>query len=190
MPNVTKRVSFSVVIALLLGWGVMSLLILQSSNDLLRAQVLENGQVVRQPRGVVLSLHVDKKVYRAEEPILISLRNDSRENIWIADHGDGCQGEWWTIQRLFDTDDWKRVTLSSTTCEKATYQPVVFDRHSLKTGEWNGLVHADALGDVFTPAETGTYRVAVPFIHSRVEEAGTWTSDRTQMAVSSAFTIQ
>lgn len=142
MPNATTKISFSVVIALLLGWGAISLLLIQSSNELLQAQLLESGTVVNLPKGVKLKVQIDKNVYSVDDQILISIRNDSQQNVWTSLHADGCSDSWWQVEQLFDGDQWAPVRLQKTECDRALYGIQQLPEHAVRTASWNGLVPA------------------------------------------------
>ncbi len=189
MFNVTRRVSFSVVIALLLGWSGMALMIFQSSNYLIAAET-EDGSPMSIPRGVKLALQVDKKVYRGGEPVLISLRNDSRLPIWLATNADGCPATWWTLERLGnDENDWQTVARTKAGCSGPSAGLEGFAKGTLKTDEWSGLLQTSAIGEVFLPATTGTYRVSVPYLVGKEIAEIDWTA-KAEVRQSNAFTVQ
>lgn len=189
MFTVGKKVSFSVVIALLIGWGVMSMLIFQSSQVLLATEA-EDGSRNVLPSGVKLSLVVDKKVYRSEEPILVSLRNDSRKQIWLAMTALGCPNSWWAVQRLAaDAATWQTVARTQAGCSGTSSGLEKYASHTLKTDEWNGLLQTGDIGQIFAAAPTGTYRLAVPYlVGKQVAEEG-WKLSA-QLLPSASFTIQ
>lgn len=188
MFNVTRRVSFSVVIALLLGWGAMSFMIFRSAEYTIASEK-DDGYIGVPSKGVKMLFQVDKKVYRGGEPVLISLRNDSRKPIFLATSALGCGQSWWALQRLgTDETDWQTVTRSKESCSGSTTGLESFAKGTLKTDEWNGLIQTDAIGEVFLPAETGIYRFLVPYLVGSAEEED-WKSQQAQIG-SSSFTIQ
>ncbi len=189
MFSVSRKVSFSVVVALLLGWAVMSVLLFQSSQILIAAQY-EDGLRIVLPSGVKLTLVVDKKVYRPEEPILISLRNDSRKQIWLATTAGGGPNSWWFVQRLgSDANDWRTVSRTSAGCVAASSGLEKYASHTLKTDQWDGLVQTGDIGEIFTNAPTGTYRIAVPYLVGKEVAATGWNLDP-QLVPSGNFTVQ
>lgn len=189
MFTVTRRVSFSVVIALLLGWGAMSFMIFRSSEYLIAAE-LEDGTRIALPRGVKLSLQVDKKIYRSGEPILIALRNDSRLNITLATSAAGCPETWWVVQRLGNEEnDWRTLELRKGGCARLSSGREAFAKGTLRTAEWNGLVQTDAIGEVYQPAQTGTYRIVVPYLTGKAVEEKDWSAAE-ELIASPSFTIQ
>lgn len=189
MFTITSKVSFSVVVALLLGWAVMSLLIFQSSQYLIATDTADVNWVAT-PKGVKLVLLVDKKVYRSEEPILISLRNDSRKKIWLASAAAGCPNSWWYLERLgSDASLWQKVARTKSDCAADSSGLGSFPIHTLKTDEWNGLIQNDALGEVFEGVPTGTYRIAVPYLVGKDAVETAWQTDQ-KLIPSASFTIQ
>lgn len=186
MFSVTRKVSFSVVIALLLGWGVMSTLIFRSSGYLFEAQATDDTPLA--VPGVQLNFQVDKKVYRQSDPILIALRNDSRTPITVATKADGCHDGWWYVQSL-EGETWEPVVLTKATCTTKTYGLESFTRHTLKTGEWNGLVPGPQIGEIFMPAKTGTYRIAVPYQRGKKPVEAAW-GLKANLVTTTSFTIQ
>ncbi len=184
----TKKISFWLVVALLLGWGALGLLLIQSSKELLQAQLTYDGNATSLPRGVSLQLQVDKNVYGANETVLISLRNDSRKDVWLAERANGCNGTWWELEQLTNSETWTPVAIQRQDCVDLTYGLNAFARHSVKTDSWNGLIQTDALGSTFAPAPTGTYRIAVPFLHGQDPSESDWLASDAVAAVSSAFT--
>src|SRR5690349_1128880 len=153
MFTVGRRVSFSVVIALLIGWGVFSLLFLQASNTLFQAQAYELDRPAPLPAGIKLNLQVDKKIYRAGDTVLIALRNDSRLPVWLAEHADGCQGSWWRVESLgSDGEKWRPVVLTKDVCATNTFGVAKFSRHTLQTDEWRSVVPSAQLGNIVQPA--------------------------------------
>lgn len=189
MFNVTRRVSFSVVIALLLGWVAMSIMIFQSAHYSIAAET-EDGYRIVIPRGVKLVLQVDKKVYRSEEPVLISLRNDSRLHIWLATEAYSCPATWWALQRLgTDGVEWQTVSRVKAGCGPTSRGVDRFVSHTLKTDEWNGLIQTPAVGEVWDAAPTGTYRIAVPYLVGKEVTEADWANDQ-QYIPTASFTIQ
>lgn len=189
MFNVTRRVSFSVVIALLLGWGAMSTMIFQSSNYLLAAETTD-GQRAQPVAGVRLAFQIDKRIYRGGEPILISLRNDSRMPITVATNAGGCgPGWWWLQQQGTDELEWRDVSRGKTPCTGRSSGLEAFAKGTLKTEEWNGLVMTEAIGEVFQEAPTGTYRLAAPFLVGREVTETDWET-QSRWRYSPVFTIQ
>lgn len=187
---VGKKISFAVVIALLLGWGAVSLLLIQSSKELLQAQLLESGTLTRLPQGIRLRLEVDKNVYGPGDAVLISVRNDSKKPVWLAEHADGCVESWWRVERLFDGDDWQPVQIFRSTCTETVRGILEFPEHTIKTASWDGLVQTPELGQVFDHVPTGTYRISVPFLSGEDVSEADWSKTTTQAAVSAAFTVQ
>ena len=185
----TQRISFSLVVALLLGWVAMGLLIVRSSNTLLDAQTLDADRPITQPHGVKVKIDVDKKVYGANDIVLLSLRNDSSKDIWLSERADGCSGTWWAIDVLRNGDQWVAVPLSKTKCTATDYGVKQFSRHSIQTDEWNILVPSDQLGDVFSHAPTGTYRLRVPYLIGQQATEADWAT-MTKYVVSPSFTVQ
>ncbi|MBI2984828.1 MAG: hypothetical protein HYY50_04360 [Candidatus Kerfeldbacteria bacterium] len=188
MAIVTQRVSFAVVIALLLGWGIMLLLIFQASNEILGAQVDETAPPPL-PRGVRLLLRVDKDVYQPGEPVLISLRNNSPVKIWLAERADGCATSWWRLEQVED-DASAAVNLTGQTCEAASFGSAEFPRHDLKTAQWDGLIRVNQLGEVYGQAPTGVYRIAVPFLRGRQVDEHDWLLPDARYVYSPQFTMQ
>lgn len=189
MFNVTRRVSFSVVIALLLGWGALAVMFFQSSSFLIAAET-EDGYPMNIPRGVKLMLQVDKKVYRGGEAVLISLRNDSRLPIWLATSANGCPATWWSLEKLgSDEDDWQTVSRTKLGCHGTSTGFERFDKGTLRTDEWNGLLQTNAIGEVYLPAMTGTYRINVPFLAGKEAVEADWAA-AAEARPSAAFTIQ
>jgi hypothetical protein len=183
----SKRVSFSIVIALLVGWGIFSLFFMQAAQEVISAESNPlTGGIVRQS-GVRLYLEIDKRVYESQGAVLISLRNDSRKKVWLSTSADGCRQAWWAVQVLRQEEEWSAVSLEKTGCGTEPSGSSAFPKHTLRTDTWNGLVPANALGRVFLPAPTGTYRIYVPF-QVGDQAAEDWTNDR--FVVSDAFTIQ
>jgi hypothetical protein len=189
MFNATKRVSFTVVIALLLGWGVMSLLILRSADYSLQADTLDAGSTAIRSPNVKLTMQVDKRVYRAGETVLISLRNDSRTPIWLPTTASGCVTSWWTVERLEDGDFWRPVGLTKAACSI----PIginQFAKHDLRTAEWNSLVPGPQLGEVYINAPTGTYHIATPYLKGKQVAEINWQQAELPKITSPSFTIQ
>lgn len=188
MKFASKRLSFGLVIVLLVAWGAMGLLLIESGNQLLQAQIIESGSIARLPKGVRLQLEVDKNVYGTEDSILISIRNDSRIPVWLAERADGCVPTWWRVEQLFDEDQWQTLTILRGDCPTADYGQSEFKAHSVRTDNWNGLQQTPNLGQVFERVATGTYRIAVPFLHGGEVVSGDWPEAKT--AVTAAFTVQ
>lgn len=190
MFSVGKRVSFSVVVALMLGWGIFGLLILKASNELLQAQSYEFDHPIPIPPGIRLNVQVDKKVYRSGETALIALRNDSRLAVSLAEHADGCQGSWWKVESLGpDGVTWSSVRLAKDTCPTVKYGLQKFVRHTVKTAEWTAVVPTGQLGNIVQPAPTGTYRIAVPYLKGQAAQEA-MLSTATTKVVSPSFTLQ
>lgn len=188
MFNVTRRVSFSVVIALLLGWGAMSFMIFQSAEYSIASE-RNNGYFGAPLKGVKMLFQVDKKVYRGGEPVLISLRNDSRKPIYLSTSALGCGQTWWALQQLgTDETDWRTVTRSKDSCTGITAGLEDFAKGTLKTDVWNGLIQTNAIGEVYLPAETGIYRFLVPYLVGPAAEED-WGNAQALLS-SSSFTIQ
>ncbi len=189
MFTVTRRVSFSVAIALLLGWGAMSIMIFQSSNYLLAAETTDEHRA--QPAaGVRLTFQIDKRIYRGGEPVLISLRNDSRKAITLATNAGGCGSGWWWLQRQgADELEWRDVSRGKTPCTSVSSGLESFSKGALKTDEWNGLLMTEAIGEVFAEAPTGTYRLAAPFLVGGEVTETDWKT-QSRWRYSPGFTIQ
>lgn len=190
MHLTSRRVSFSIGLALIIGWGIFFLLFLTSSRTLFEAQIA-SGETTAPlpPRGVNINIQVDKRVYRGGDTVLISVRNDSRLPIWIQQPATECPSGWWSVERLLDDGQtWQAVHWSKTTCGQA--RVVRFPNHSLKTDEWNALVLGDQIGEVLVNPPVGTYRVTMPYLRGKTVTATTWPTTDTEFASSPAFTIQ
>lgn len=191
MFGVGKKVSFSLVIALLTGWGVFSVLFIKAAEALWQAEGLEYDQPVQLPPGVKLNLNVDKKVYKGGDQILISLRNDSRLVVWLAARADGCRDAWWLVEKLGpDGENWSPVELTKKTCPSKTFGLTKPGRHSLQNAEWAALVPVRQLGNVSVPAPTGTYRIAVPYLKSKTAVESDWLTESRRLVTSAAFAVQ
>lgn len=167
----------------------MSFLIFQSSQVLI-ANEYDDGSRIVLPAGVKLALVVDKKVYQPNESILISLRNDSRKQIWLAKAAGGCPNSWWYIQRLgSDVNDWHTVPRTTKGCTDGNSGLDKFSSHTLKTDQWNGLVQTSDIGEIFVPATTGTYRIVVPYLVGKEVTEENWKL-AAQLVPTSSFTIQ
>ncbi len=187
MFNVSRRVNFSVAIALTVGWGIFFLLFLASSNTLLEAQQAQDNRVLA--RGVRISVQVDKRVYRGGDAVLIAVRNDSRLPIWITTAGEACPSAWWMIERLAaDGETWSAVGLSKQECP--TTGITRFTNHTLKTDTWMALVPGPQIGDIFVNASAGTYRVSVPYLKGKTVTAESWRTQTPVQATSPQFSIQ
>ena len=187
MPGAVKSVSFTVVIALLLGWGALGYLFAQASNSLISTESDPLAAPVKLQKGVRLSLTVDKKVYAAKERILISLRNDSRLPITLAKTVDNCAPQWWSVERFDSTEEWAPVPLVKTDCNQVSTGLENFPKHSLNVDAWDGLVPAGGIGNLFVAAPTGTYRISVPY---QTGEAPLESWRDAKRMVSEVFTIQ
>lgn len=188
MFNVTRKVSFSVAIALTVGWGIFFLLFLTSSNTLLEAQQIDGERAVPLPPGVRLNVQVDKRIYRGGDTILIAVRNDSRIPVWIKTAED-CPSAWWAIERLDDDGEtWRAVSLTKKPC--AMNGIIKFTNHTLNTDVWMAFVPGPQVGEVLINPPTGTYRVVMPYIKGKVVTIDNWTPQTLSKAFSTAFTIQ
>lgn len=188
---VGRKVSFSVVISAIVGWGVFSILILQASNTLLQAQAYDIDRFVPLPAGVKLHLQVDKNNYRAGDTVLIALRNDSRLTMWLAEHADGCLGSWWKIETLgADGETWSPLALTKNACPSIHYGLTQFARHSLQTAEWQSVVPKDQLDTIVIPAPVGTYRVVAPYLKGGTVKESDWTVVPARTVTSPSFTLQ
>ena len=191
MPIVGKRVSFSVVIALLLGWGALSLFVLKTSDTLFTADTYSTDHPVALLPGVKLTLQVDKRVYRSGDDVLIALRNDSRPQIWLSQHADGCASSWWRVERLADDGEtWSAVPLSKDVCVAATYGLEKFTSHTLKTADWIANVPSTLIGNITTPAPAGTYRISVPYLKAVEAKEEDWHQGAPPKIVSPSFSLQ
>ncbi len=187
---VTRKVSFSVVVALTLSWGLFFLLFLKSSLTLLQAETLPSGTAAVLTSGVRLNLQVDKRVYRGGETVMVSLRNDSRAAIWLPARSDACQ-PWWKVEQLAtDGETWQSVTTSKTSCQPVDRPLERFTTHTVKTGEWPALVPSASPGNVMINPPTGTYRMAVVFLKGRQARPSDWAGESPGKIVSVPFTIQ
>lgn len=187
MPSASKRIHFGLVVALLLGWGAMGIMLVQAGQSLIQSDLDQPAAFV-QPRGVKLGLDVDKRIYRAGDPILISVRNDSRKDVFLAEQADGCAAGWWVVEALENGETWRLVQRTKASCADIRFGLVAFPRHSIESSEWNGMVPGSAIGDVAVAAPTGTYRIRVPYVYGEVTEADWALLGRA--VVSSEFTIQ
>lgn len=191
MFTVGRKVSFSVVIALLVGWGIFALLFMQASATLLQAQAYETDRPIPLPAGVKLNLQVDKKVYKASETILIALRNDSRLTIWLAEHADGCFGSWWQVEVLGpDGETWSPMALSPDPCSTSTQGVSRFTRHSIQTAEWVTIVPSNERRSIVVPVSVGTYRIVAPYLKGGQVQESSWDIVPRRTVVSPSFTIQ
>lgn len=191
MFGVGKKVSFSVVIALVIGWGVLGVLFIQTTSTLLQAQTYELDQPPPLPSGVRLNVQVDKKIYRSGESVLLAIRNDSRLTIWLASHADGCTGSWWQVEILGpDGETWSPLTMTKDSCPKVLFGFQSFGRHTLKTDVWLAAVPSNQIGNVMTPAPTGTYRIVAPYLRGKVTTEELWTSQPIRTVVSPSFTLE
>ena len=189
MFNVSRRVSFSVAIALTVGWGIFFLLFLVSSNTLLETQLAQGDRVLARPPGVRISVQVDKRVYRGGDAVLIAVRNDSRLPIWITTADEACPSAWWMIEQLAaDGETWSAVGLSKQECP--TTGITRFTNHTLKTDTWMALVPGPQIGDIFVNAPSGTYRVSVPYLKGKTVTAESWRTQTLVQATSPQFSIQ
>lgn len=187
---VTQKVSFSVVVALALSWGVFFLLFLKSSSTLLQAETTQNGTAVAITPGVRLTLQVDKRVYRGGETVLVSLRNDSRAAIWLPGWSDACQ-PWWGVEQLAaDGETWQSVAISQASCQPSQLPLKRFTAHTVKTGEWPALVPSASPGNVMINPPTGTYRLVIAFLKGQQARPSDWVGQGSGKAASLPFTIQ
>lgn len=189
MFGVTKKVSFSVVITLALGWGGFFLLFMTSSRTLLKAEALQVEAQPTLPAGVRLHFVTDKNIYRAGEVVLLSLRNDSRTPIWTAAATGSCQ-QWWTVERLSDNGEtWQPVATSAATCPPNQQPLERFPNHTVRTGEWTALVLRDQTTDIFVPPVSGSYRLVVSYLRGKQVAVSDWTTSARTVATP-AVTIQ
>lgn len=189
MFNVTRKVSFSVAIALTVGWGIFFLLFLASSRIAFESQNPVD-QVLVLPPGVKLSVQIDKRVYKSGDEVLIAVRNDSRYPIWIQQTTDGCRPTWWMIEQLQnDGDTWTPLKLAKQACTNLSL--TTFDKHSLKTDIWASLVPGPQIGNVLVNAPSGTYRVVVPYVKgSKTTDLTAWPTTGIDKATSPQFSLQ
>ena len=188
MFNVTRRVSFAVVIALTVGWGIFFLLFLASSTRLIEAQQARTEQITIVPPSVKINIQVDKKIYRGGETILIAVRNDSRLPIWIQSPGEDCPARWWSLEQLQgDGETWSSVALTRRGCGPVGV--VSFPSHTLKSYAWTALVPNVAIGEVFGNPLPGTYRIAVPYVKGRNLPDTVWPNQGVQIVTSPSFSI-
>jgi hypothetical protein len=189
---VTRRVSFTVALALTIGWGIFFLFFLASSSALFDAQQSASEHVVVLPPGVRLSVQLDKRVYRGGETVLIAVRNDSRLPIWLPYAGDTCPSAWWSLERLGeDGETWTHVATTKQACTPTDV--VQFTNHSLKTDAWMALVPGPQIGEVLVNPETGTYRLSVPYIKGKKNttmKLEHWMAEPHDSTTSGTFTIQ
>lgn len=189
MHFTTRRVSFSIGLALIIGWGIFFLLFLASSRTLFESQISAGESMVTIPPGVNLSVQTDKKIYIGGDTVLIAMRNDSRTPIWIQEPDAACPNAWWSVERLQDDGQtWQAVQWSKTTCPTGTI--VRFPGHTLKTAQWQALVLGTQIGEVLVNPPAGTYRVSMPYLKGKTITATTWDASKAEIAVSPSFTIQ
>ncbi len=189
MFNVTRRVSFAIALALIVGWGIFFLLFLTSENTLFAAQIELDAPVTVTSRKVLLNVQVDKKIYRGGDVVLLAVRNDSRTQIWFP-KADACPAAWWNVERLGDDGIvWKAFASSKPTCTISGIEE--FATHSLKTDAWQALVPGNQIGGgVLDNPPTGTYRIVTPFLKGKNSTSQDWTEEKLIQAASSPFTIQ
>ncbi len=188
MFNVSKKISFSVVVAILIGWGICFLLFMASAKTALQSE-FANEQPVVVTRALRLTVQVDKRVYATEDRVLIAVRNDSRMPIWIQQVGADCPLLWWNVERLgADGQTWLPVTLQKVVCEGT--HTIQFPNHSLKSGEWNLQEAGAQIGNVTVNVLTGTYRISIPYLRGEAKDATTWPGAATRTVTSSPFTVQ
>jgi len=188
MFNVTRKVSFSVAIALTVGWGIFFLLFLTSSNTLFEAQQIDGERTIALPASIRINVQVDKKIYRGGDTVLIAVRNDSRIPVWIK-IAESCPSAWWAIERLDDDGEtWRGVSLSKKECALSSI--VKFTNHSLNTDAWMALVPGPQVGEVLINPPTGTYRVVMPYIKGKAVTVDNWIPQGLFKAASTPFTIQ
>lgn len=188
MFNVNRRVSFVVALAGIIGWGIFLLLFLNSSRILLEAQTVQDTVPVL-PSGVRMSIQTDKRVYRAGDTVLIAVRNDSRQPIWIQQRDVSCASEWWQVEKLGNEEsDWAVVARAKRTCP--TGAPVRFAAHTVKSDAWTAVIPGPQIGEVMIGAESGTYRITLPFLKGKTVTSDTWPETGVAYASSPQFTIQ
>lgn len=188
MFNVTRRFSFAITIAMMVGWGIFFLLFLASSTTQFEVQQARAENTVILPPGVKINTQVDKKVYRGGDTVLIAIRNDSRYPIWIQSSSVECPTNWWAIEKLMsDGETWSPVTLTKKTCEQGGV--VSFPNHTLKSNEWVALVPGPQIGEVMVNPPAGTYRISMPYLKGKNITATTWPTDGVEKATSAAFSI-
>ncbi len=191
MMGVTKRVSIPISLGLIVGWGVLAILVLQSRITTAGADSLDHPASVM-TSSVRLKFQIDKEVYRAGDTVLLALRNDSRKPIWLTEHADGCSDSWWQVQQLqSDGETWMAVPLSKETCSTTHFGQETFTRHTIKTAQWNTQVPGPQLGNVVMNAPSGTYRFAAKYLAmTKAPSEGDWQVENAPTVVSSVFTIQ
>lgn len=191
MRGVNKRVSASVALALIIGFGALAALIIQAGVTTFAAETTEQPTNPVGP-GIRLKFQVDKSIYRAGETVLLALRNDSRKSIWLAEQADGCAADWWQLERLqADGETWAKVILNKQTCVTLSYGSVSFVRHTLKTGQWDLHVPGPQLGDVVIDASVGTYRFSAPYLsQSSAPSDQGWQGTTVKAITSPIFTVQ
>ncbi len=187
MFSVSRRVSFSIVVALLLGWGIFIILFLQSSSVLLSSSTTDQGLTILP--SVRLSVQIDKHVYASGDAVLIAVRNDSRVPIYVQQAADGCSTNWWSIEQLqADGEHWESILTTKQTCPTPSSM-IEFPKHSLRSDQWQAIVPG-SIGDVLVGAPSGTYRVVVPYLTGKSSVAPTWPESGFATAVSPTFSIQ
>lgn len=189
MFNVTRRVSFSIAIAMTVGWGIFFLLFLTASNTTLEAQQRELLQTGTLTKGVKLNIQADKSVYRAGETVLVAIRNDSRIPVWIRQFDEECQAGWWSVERLdSDGETWQAVEDTPPSCTAAGI--VRFTNHTLKSAEWKTVIRDISAKNQERNVRTGTYRIAMPYLKGKaVARDTTWSDTDAGRVNSVAFTV-
>ncbi|MBI5466720.1 MAG: hypothetical protein HY975_00685 [Candidatus Kerfeldbacteria bacterium] len=189
MFGVTKKVSFSVVVVLTIGWGAFFLLFMTSSRTLLRAETLPLDARQSLPAGVRFSFVTDKNVYRAGDVVLLSLRNDSSTAIWMPALTGSCQ-QWWNVERLSnDGETWQPVETRAAACQPDQQPLERFPSHTVKTGEWTALVLRDPASDVFIAPLSGSYRIVAPYLRGKQATVRDW-AEASRTVSTPAITIQ
>lgn len=187
MFNVTRRVSFAVVIALTVGWGAFFLLFLASSNTLLEAQQRAINEVTVLPPGVKLKIQVDKDVYRGGDTILAAVRNDSRLPVYVQAPDGDCAPDWWFVERLeSDGETWATFDPPPTVCSSIGLDR--FTNHTLRPVEWTAVLRTTGPKGEPIKVPTGTYRITIPYLKGKDVQDAVWPAKTSQVS-SMPFTV-
>ncbi len=179
MNIVGRKVSFAVVVALILGWGILLWNIFQASGVLLEAEgySAQNSSVIR--RGIKMSFQVDRRVYAKDDTVLFALRNDSKKEVFVPKPLPQCGRTWWFLERLGDDGQtWSRVNTPAPGCEvDGDGLESVLGKHIL-SGNW------------IASAPTATYRMVVRYQFGRAASQERWTEDTIPFVATPSFTVQ
>ena len=187
MFTVSRRISFSVVIAVIVGWGIFFILFIQSAGTLLSSSTTDQGLTIMP--SVRLRVQIDKRVYVPGDAVLVAVRNDSRVPIYVQQAAAGCPTNWWSIEQLqADGEHWESVLTTKQTCSTPSSM-IEFPKHTLRSDQWQTLVPG-SIGDVLVDAPSGTYRVVVPYVKGKSSVMPTWPESGFATAVSPTFSIQ